>query len=81
MKLDFVSYVFGPGVGHNCPANTSIFLAEGAKVVIVDALCIPKQSCRAKHFLLLYSVASLDVPKALHDVLTAFKNFVAMLLF
>ena len=40
MKLGFrhkVSYVFWPGVGHNCPANTSIFLAEGAKVFIVDA--------------------------------------------
>ena len=40
MKLGFghkVSYVFGRGVGHNCPANTSIFLAEGAKVFIVDA--------------------------------------------
>ena len=40
MKLGFghkVSYVFGPGVGHNCLANTSIFLAEGAKVFILDA--------------------------------------------
>ena len=40
MKLGFshkVSYVFGPGVGHNCPFNVGIFLAVGAKVFIVDA--------------------------------------------
>ena len=40
MKLGFsykVSYVFGPRVGHNCLFNGDIFLANGVKVLIVDA--------------------------------------------
>ena len=41
MKLGFSRkffYVFGLGAGHNCPFNVGIFLADGAKVLIVDAL-------------------------------------------
>ena len=40
MKLGFsneVSYIFGPGVGHNCSFNVSIFLAVGAKVFVENA--------------------------------------------
>ena len=40
MKLGFsneVSYIFGPGVGHNCSFNVGIFVAVGAKVFVVDA--------------------------------------------
>ena len=40
MKLGFsneVSYIFGPGVGHNCSFNVGICVAVGAKVFVEDA--------------------------------------------
>ena len=46
-------------------------------LIVRKKLCIPRWSCRAKHFLRAYSAASGVYPMALHDVLTARRKWCA----